>query len=622
MADFPTGIRCSSIVWLPGSQPLVDQRTDAGNYKPVAGVNRSAPCRIRVAFTNITRANFQIIRNHAMAEGNTGSWLLPPQLLDIDDPVSTWSSKRWRYLTIPQALDTTLDVHSIEFDLEEVPALVWIDRIVMRAKPGNLEAGSTVTMIGPDTLPTIWSSRLTTTNNVSSGSYRSWGNIAVDESDGSSYQAFWFAPTGSTFSRVVVVKRTDSGVILWQRWTTSGIDGVTAGVDSYPPAVAILSGGGCVVAVRRNTSTTTSDAAHAWCLEADGSIRWQRQYTLAISGPAQLWHNAGTGEIIMGTTARNTSSPTQLVPTLVRLSATNGDFINAHRYTVDSKETEFRRMTVLGDGSILFLCRLRFFSNVEGVRSYLVKVTSAFAVSTVSAYGSALATGATIFDAELIVLPDGGLLLGTEGSTISGFSLIPGILRVSATYGVLNHYSYPRTSGGFLTGSAHVTAGFDASGNGWLVTRGSATFFGDNSVTILATNTEATGLDYLTEAETEINPGTQGGILGSNRYQVDPSRQRLVVHASGGFNASYSCIAEGWALRQPTTTLALDIGGGRNLQGLTTEPAPGSVGSGPTVTRTIVSAAATTLTGTASTATLTMADAASSLSWSYTRVIA
>jgi hypothetical protein len=619
MADFPTGIRCSSIVWLPGSQPLVDQRSDAGNYKPVAGVNRSAPCRIRVAFTNITRANFQIIRNHAMAEGNTGSWLLPPQLLDIDDPVSTWSSKRWRYLTIPQALDTTLDVHSIEFELEEVPALLWIDRIVMRAKPGNLEAGSTVTMIGPDTLPTIWSSRLTTTNNVSSGAYRSWGNIAVDESDGSSYQAFWFAPTGSTFSRVVVVKRTDSGVILWQRWTTSGIDGVNAGVDSYPPAVAILSGGGCVVAVRRNTSTTATSATHAWCLEADGSIRWQRQYTLAISGPAQLWHNAGSGEIIMGTTARNTSS--QLVPTLVRFSATNGDLINAHRYTVDSAATEFRRMVVLGDGSILFLCRRSDWNTAASIRSYLVKVTSAFAVSTVSAYGSALATGATRFDSEMIVLPDGGLLLGTEGSTISGFPLTLGLLRVSATYGVLNHYVYPRTSGGFLARYEYLTAGFDVNGNGWLVTDDAWSFTG-SSVSILATNTEATGLDYLTEAETELDPNLQTDILGSNRYQVDPSRQRLVVHASGGFDASYSCIAEGWALRQPTTTLALDIGGGRNLQGLTTDPAPGSVGSGPTVTRTIVSAAATTLTGTASTATLTMADAASSLSWSYTRVIA
>ena len=619
MADFPTGIRCSSIVWLPGSQPLVDQRSDAGNYRPVAGVNRSAPCRIRLAFNNITRANFQIIRNHAMAEGNTGSWLLSPQLLDIDDPVSTWSSKRWRYLTIPQALDTTLDVHSIDLELEEVPALLWIDRIVMRAKPGNLEAGSTITMIGPDTLPTIWSSRLTTANNVSAAAYRSWGNIAVDESDGSSYQAFWFAPTGSTFSRVVVVKRTDAGVLLWQRWTTNGLESVNAGIESYPPAVAVLSGGGCVVSARRDNDTAAASATHVWCLEGNGATRWQRQYTLAISGPAQLWHNAGTGEMIMGTSARNTSA--QLVPALVRLSATNGDLINAHRYTVDSAETEFRRMAVLADGSILFLCRRSNWVIAASVRSYLVKLTSAFAVSTVSAYGSALATGATTFDRELIALSDGGLLLGTGGSTISGTPNTVGMLRVSATYGVLNHYVYPRTGGGFLTGLNHVTAGFDASGNGWLVTRNTATF-GSNSVTILATNTEATGLDYLTEAETELDPNTDTDILGWNRYQVDPSRQRLAVHASGGFDSAYSCIAEGWALRQPTTTLALDIGGGRNLQGLTTEPAPGSVGTGPTVTRTIVSAAATTLSGTASTATLTMADAASSLSWSYTRVIA
>ena len=619
MANFPTGIRCSSIAWLPGSQPIVDQRTDAGNYRPVSGINRSTPARIRLSFEGLSRTDQHSIRDHAMAEGRMGSWLLSPELIDIA-PSPTWGTRRWRYAGIPDLSDTARDGHSIAFELVEDPAPPWIERIVMRARTATIEIGAPATMIGPDTLPTIWSSRLTTANNVSSGAYRSWGNIAVDENDGSSYQAFWFAHAGSTFSRVVVVKRSDAGVVLWQRWTTSGIDAVNAGVDSYPPAVAPLSGGGCVVSARRNTNTDAASDTHAWCLEANGATRWQRRYTLAITGPAQLWHLAGTGEIILGTSARNASA--QLVPALVRLSATNGDFINAHRYTVDSAEAEFRRMAVLGDGSILFLCRRTNWQSSTSVRSYLVKLTAAFAVSTVSAYGSALATGATTFDSELIVLPDGGLLLGTNGSTISGTLNTVGLLRVSATYGVLNHYAYPRTGGGFLTGLSHVTAGFDASGNCWLVTRNTKTFM-SNSVTILATNTEATGLDYLTEAETEIDPNTDGDIFGANRYQVDPSRQRLVVHASGGFDSSYSCIAEGWALRQPSTTLALDIGGGRNLQGLTTDPAPGSVSSGgPTVTRTIVTATAATLSGTASTASLTMADAASSLSWDYERVVA
>jgi len=618
MADFPTGIRCSSIAWLPGSQPLVDERSDAGNYKPVSGVNRSAPCRIRLAFNNLTRANFQAIRNHAMAEGNTGSWLLSPQLLDIDDPVSTWSGKRWRYLTIPQALDTTLDVHSIEFELEEVPALAWIDQIVWRLKPGTGEGGSRITMLGPDTLPTIWSSRLTTANNVSSGAFRSYGNIATDESDGTSYQAFWFAPTGSTVSRVVVVRRTDAGAILWQRWTSTGLDGVNQGVVSFAPAVAALPGGGCVVAARRNDDPDVTSATHVWCLEADGSTRWQRQYALAIMGPAQLCPNASSGEIILGTSARTPS--VALVPTLVRINTTNGNLIDTHRFTVDGAETELRRLAVQADGTILFLCRRSDFSSAASVRSYLVKVTAAFAVSTVSAYGSPLASGATTFDNELILLPDGGLLIGTAGSIISGTANTLGLLRVSATYGVLNHYAYPRTGGGFLSGTAHVASGLDASGNGWLVTLGSSTF-GLDAVTTIATTTEGTGLNYITEAETELTPTNPLPLYGANRYQVDPSRQRLVVHASGGFDSAYSCLAQGWALQQPTTTLALDVGGGRNLQGLTTTPAPGSVGSGPTVTRTIVTATATTLSGTASTATLVMADAAGSLSWDYQRVI-
>lgn len=617
MADFPTGIRASSIAWLPGSQPVTDERSDAGNYKPVSGVNRSTPARIRVSFEGLSRTVQHTIRDHAIAEGRMGSWLLSPELIDVA-PNPSWGVKRWRYAGIPDLADTARDGHSIAFELVEDPAPPWIERIVMRAQTATIEVGAPATLIGPDTLPTIWSSRLTTPANVSSGAFRSYGNIATDESDGTSYQAFWFAPTGSTVSRVVVVKRTDAGAILWQRWTNTGLDGVNMGITSFAPAVAVLPGGGCVVAARRNINPDVTSATHVWCLEANGATRWQRQYSLAISGPAQLCPNASSGEIILGTSAR---TPTvALVPTLVRLNATNGNLINAHRFTVDGAQTELRRLAVLPDGSILFLCRRSDFSTAPLIRSYLVKLTAAFAVSTVCGYGSPSATGPSVYDAELVVLPDGGLLIGSNNNTISGQANTIGLLRVSPTYGVLNHYAYPRTGGGFLTGINHVTAGFDASGAGWLVSYGSAAF-GFDALTVLATNTEATGLDYLTQVETQRDPTNPRPLYGASRYQLDPVRQRLVVHASGSFEASYGCLAQGWALRQPAATLALDIGGGHNLQGMTTDPAPGSVGSGPTVTRTIVTAAATTLSGTASTATLVMSDAAGSLSWDYKRVI-
>jgi hypothetical protein len=95
----------------------------------------------------------------------------------------------------------------------------------------------------------------------------------------------------------------------------------------------------------------------------------------------------------------------------------------------------------------------------------------------------------------------------------------------------------------------------------------------------------------------------------------------LLIHAHGGSVADYSCIAQGWALQQPTTTLALDIGSSRNLQGLTTDPAPGSVGAGPVVTRTILAATSGTLSGTASAATLPLSNASGSLSWDYRRIV-
>jgi hypothetical protein len=617
MADFPSGIRASTIAWIPGALPLSDHRTAAGNYQPIASTNRPSPARIRLSFQGLNRTQLQTLRNHGMAEGNTGKFLLSPELLDIDDPVAGWASKRWRYVTRPAITDTTENGHSIEFELEEAPDMPWIDRIVLRARTGTIETVGTANLIGPDTLPTIWSSRLTTANNVSSGAYASAGNIAVD-ADGNSYQAFWFAPSGSTASRVVVVKRNPAGVIQWQLWTSGGLNSVNAGINSYAPAVAPLAGGGCVVAVKRNNATTTADATRAWCIEADSAIRWERDYSLAISGPAQLWHNATTTEIILGTSARNGSS--QYVPALVRFNATNGNLIGARFYTVDSNENEFRRMAILPDGSILFLCRRLDFSILNGTRSYLVKLAADFAtILSVNGYGTNISTGPTTADSELIILPDGGLLIGTLNTTGSP---TVGLLHVSSTYGVLNHHTYPRTGGGFLSGLRYVAAAFDASGNGWLTTLNNQTFSGSSGVTTVAVTSQGGGVDYITEAETELEPSTIGEpAYGANRYQIDIDRQRLLIHAHGGSVADYSCIAQGWALQQPTTTLALDIGSSRNLQGLTTDPAPGSVGAGPVVTRTILAATSGTLSGTASAATLPLSNASGSLSWDYRRIV-
>jgi hypothetical protein len=319
----------------------------------------------------------------------------------------------------------------------------------------------------------------------------------------------------------------------------------------------------------------------------------------------------------MGTSARNGSS--QYVPALIRFNAANGNLIGGRFYTVDSAETEFRRMAVLPDGSILFLCRHLDFSTINGTRSYLVKVSADLAtILGVNGYGSNIATGPTTADSSLNILPDGGVLIGTANS--SGIAL--GLLHVSPTYGVLNHHLYPRTGGGALTGSAHVATAFDADGNGWLATLGTSTFGTFQGVTTVAVTSQGSGLDHITEAETELDPAiTVVPIYGVNRYQIDTDRRRLVLHAAGGSTADYSCIAQGWALQQPLTTVALDIGASRNLQGLTTDPAPGSVGAGPTITRAILSATSGALSGTATAATLPLSNASGSLTWDYRRIV-
>lgn len=599
MADFPAGIRCSGMIYLAGSFAATEYTTQAGNLLSFQRSNRETGGRLRIAFRGISRADAQSIRTHYQAEGTVRSWLLSAVLLDGAEYASEISSMRWRYAGPPQFLDITDDAHNVDLELEHVPAVVWIDRIIATARPAMVAAGSTATLIGPDVLPAIWSSRLLTAGSTSQPPE---GTIALNP-DGESYQAFYFTANGATDARVVVVKRTPAGTILWQRWTSGTITAPNVGFDSLAPVIGIMSDGGCVVACKYKNSAT-SDVTRVWRLEPDGDVAWQKDYTYTATGPVQLAHKSAAGEVLMLFSTREAPNNK---PALVRLNAANGNIIGGREWLVDSVSTTAQRLHVLASGAIVILARFDQFSSADGKRSYLLEVSADLAtVNACYAYGNPLANGAYTYDGALSTLSTGELMISTAAPNQK-----PGILRLSTGYAILNHYQLPRAVGGSFgltpmglafSGTAGAYLGFGTDRSGYQM---AVAGLGDNG----------TGLVYVSDLDTEYDPRSDQLFTSP---VLDLERQRVVAHAAeANFSlTSNQVYAVGFSLRQATDAAnVLDVGNSQSMRGITTEPATGSIGTNTTVTRYTVSATGASLSGTAAAASVEMVDAGSNLTW-------
>lgn len=613
MANFPA-IHCSSIIPLPGSFPGRRHQSVAGNVASFQRMNRATGAEIRLAFRGISDADVATLRAHWDGEQRLGRWQLPSVILDVLPHTPAWAAAWWRYKTKPNFVDHYANCHDAEMELELAPVTPWIDRVRIIARPGIIAFGSAARLIGPDTPPAIWVSRLTTAGNNTDGGYRAEGNIAVDSS-GNSYQAFWFTEAGQGDARIVVVKRDPYGVILQQWWTANRVGAPNAGKQSLPPAVVPLSAGGCVVVAKIDDDIFTNppQPTRVWRLNDDGTQAWAMQYTATVGGPMQVWEAAGGSEIIIGTSAWYTG--TTKSGALVRINATNGNYIGGRVYYIDSAQTELRSMYVLPSGSILINVRRTNFTVADGKRFYLLQASPDLSsVEQVHGYGTALSDGTVRAEGNMVRTAGGDLLLSTQG--LSGN--FGGLLRLSASYSVSAHNKYIRTSNGTsLASSELISLAVDSSGNTWMLGRGSQQYPGENA-TLLALTANGDALDYLTDLETEQRSTSQTGALGSKALQIDPDRQRIVLSTFASING-YVAAAQGYAMQQTTPATTLDIGGGRDVQALTTDPAPGTVGNGPVVTRYSVSALSANVNGTAAAGTIPMVDAAAALSWTLHR---
>lgn len=616
MANFPA-VRCSSITNLPGSFRGVRHVTVAGNMRHHQGANRVTGGGVRLAFRGISDADWALLLAHWNGEQRLGSWLLSTEIVDGLPYAPELSAARWRYKTRPRIVDSYANVHDAEIELEYAPVTPWVDTVLLIARPASVGIGAAARLIGPDTLPSIWVSRLATAgNNASLGIAE--GNIALD-AQGNSYQAFWFTASGQSDARVVVTKRDPGGAIIRQWWTSATIGAPNAGKSSLAPAVIPEQSGGCIVAMKIDDAIN-SNVTRVWRLNADGTQAWAKDYSMTVGCPMQLVYLQAANELLLATKALDTSN--RQSPVLVRIDASDGDVISGRRYSVDSTNVSARSFLVLPSGSIAILARREDFSIADGKRFYMLQASSDLAtVEQVHGYGTPLSDGTIRGEGGIAIAPNGDLLVSTTAASGTHNSRC-GLLRLSSSYSVVAHYHYPRTGGtGTLLGTLEpisIAAGSD--GSVYMLGRGSTTYT-SNGTTFSALTDSGAGINYITDIEAEQTVSASQ-VLGSEAYQIDVDRQRIVLSTFASVTG-YFAMAQGYAMEQTTgTATVLDIGNSRDVKAITTTPAPGNVINGPTITRYNVSATSASLTVTAAAGSVSMVDASASLSWVQHRAYA
>lgn len=144
MADFPAGIRCSSLILLAGEFVGSSHASIAGNEITVQANNRPVNARLRVGFRNISAADVASIRNHYNGESTTESWLLSEVLLDGAEYEEDLAAMQWRYLAKPEIKDINADVHDVDFELEHVLEVFWQDRYTLLPKAVCVSVGANI----------------------------------------------------------------------------------------------------------------------------------------------------------------------------------------------------------------------------------------------------------------------------------------------------------------------------------------------------------------------------------------------------------------------------------------------------------------------------------------------
>lgn len=618
MAQFPANIRCSSMALIAARPESTAHSSMNGNMLEVQSTNLAVGARLKVSFRNITAAELASIRSHYEGEGTTRAWLLSAVLCDGADLEDDIATIKWRYLAPPGVVDSDADLHTVNFDLEQVPDSFWIERYVLNAAPVIVRIGAAATLVGPDIPPSLWVSRLTTAGGTISAAGGPYGSMRCG-ANGETFQAFWCPMPGETGARVVVVKRRANGTIIWQRWTSAAIGGNDYFTrDERAVQVAPAPDGGCVVTAHVGTT-------RVWRLNGSGGGVWAKRYSGDVNGAVRIVYNNGAIVILSQSEHGAIISPTisggYLGASLMRISYSTGALLGARVYRELKGDGSFvsagnwaSDLIVLPSGRMVMKFS-KVFTTTDGPMVFFLEVSEDTAtIHTAAGYSNGVGDEMRW---PLAALPDGGYLACAAD----------GFVRIGSDYSVAAHYS-PRVNPGTLNpiGFEPLAMKFDDAGNGYFFTYN---FASDSIGTGLSISKLANSGATL-QAFSEINIG---GNIGEPRWQqpqnqcydIDTATQRGVAQVTNNpGNASCRVTAMGFALVQPGTLATLATGSCSNEMSVLGRN-PATVAPG-TVANPFSAVAASALSGaitlTTTDADVSMVDASASLTWSRTVLLA
>jgi hypothetical protein len=616
MANFPTGIRFSGITATPGAFPGNRVASVAGNEQAFQGGNRMVGATLSLRTQILTPAQVATIRTHFDGEGLTGAWLVSAEILDGLEYASEYGTTSWRYAQPPEFTEVTSEaggVNECSIELAQAPLPPFIDTLLLLAQPATVVVGSVVRLVGPDTLPTLWSSRLTTATRTPESNAGAQGAI-IAGIDGASFQAFWFEAADTTAVRVVVVKRDAKGFVLWQRWTSAEFGDYVTSRDVNPPQVVPVSDGGCVVLAGSNTG---SIPVRGWRLAGDGSQVWAMNYEGSVGSPRRAVINGSEVVVLTFSSVLLPGNFSRLQPMLLRLNLASGAVLGGNAYRIGGSSSDItptRRddVFVLPSGSIAFRIQEAGFYEVS---SNGASVTRSVVFSTTGNNGNAMQGVATL-------LSNGGFLVRSSEQML---------VELDSSFNIVNRFMHSNAmeTGRVFWGLQTLAIGAGADGVGYAISYnfGAGDYLGLGLTIAKFSSSGGTVVGY-----NEVAYGAGIGAPGlSVNHDLDIVAGRGFVHLVGGAGQASGCrlTAIGFALDQPTITAAnttpaatLATGScGNTMSVRGWDSVTYSTITPDTITRTVVTTTVSSVTITNTTGSLNMVDASASLSWSRSSLV-
>jgi hypothetical protein len=628
MADFPAGIRPTTITPQPGSFPGVDHTTIAGNLRNYQSGNRITGARLSLSFRNTKTTTIAALRAHWDGEQTHNAWRLSSELLDGLEYAAEYAALYWRYAGPYRITDYTSEsggVHDAEVELVQALIPAFIDPLIVQPATGLIHVGGTVRLVGPGAIPELWTSRLATAQRFAIGNGGSVGS-AVSGPDGTSFQVFWFEPTSGTMVRLVVVKRDINGLVLWQRWTSAEFGMLTTSRNAYAPQVLPLPDGGCVVFTVDDNELpwiTSVLTMRGWRLSASGAQIWAKDYSGNILGAYRVALN--DSQVIVYTASRLAGvSGNPLAPTLLQISLADGSYTGGNNYRINNTTSSLHptlrdSLLVLPSGAMI----------LKAVQTTLMEITSNGAtVNKTKVFSSS----GSCLDGGITLLPNGSYLCRHNRDTM---------VQIAADFSVNARYKYTGSigfAGGTLLGEEAfgMAIAADASGNiyhlavnevgiGYLSTSGTQRGV---KITKLANN----GGSIVGYSEISFGPNIgelrSGQLAQGSAHGIDITKERGIVHLLDGFEATCRVTAIGFSLSQPAGTGAnnipaatLDTGSCTNTMGVRSYTPSYGIGSPDSITSTTGSAGVASVSITVNNGSLNMIDASASLSWTRKALI-